>query len=150
MKLRNDNRWTQTLWNLPTHEFRAQWGSIGCVRCEKSWRDFVARTFELIAPLQSVLHWVYCLNETFPNPPEHYETQQNMSFGSNGVDQVRSLQKNSYPTSWHELLQYLHHFSPFCTKLHAVTKRSQMHSTTKKCTKTEYRIQSGVSGAFVA
>ena len=28
-----------------------------------------------------------------PNAPKHYETHQNMSLGSNGVDQVRSLQK---------------------------------------------------------
>ena len=29
MQLRNDNRWTQTLWNLPKHEFRVQWGGLG-------------------------------------------------------------------------------------------------------------------------
>ena len=28
-----------------------------------------------------------------PNSPKWYETQQNMSFGSNGVDRVRSLRK---------------------------------------------------------
>ena len=28
-----------------------------------------------------------------PNAPKHYETQQNMSLGSNGVDRVRLLQK---------------------------------------------------------
>ena len=33
------------------------------------------------------------LNETFPNPPEHYETLQNMSLGSDGVDRVDLLQK---------------------------------------------------------
>ena len=31
------------------------------------------------------------LNETFPNPPEHYETLQNMSLGSYGVDRVQSF-----------------------------------------------------------
>jgi hypothetical protein len=30
---------------------------------------------------------------TIPNPPKHYETHQNMSLGSNGVDQVRLLGK---------------------------------------------------------
>ena len=29
MQLRNDNRWTQPLWNLPNHEFRVQWGGLG-------------------------------------------------------------------------------------------------------------------------
>jgi len=66
-------------------------GWIGCVRCEKSWRAFVARTFALIAPVRPVLLRVSCSYETIPNAPKHYETHQNMSLGSNGVDQVRSL-----------------------------------------------------------
>ena len=31
--------------------------------------------------------------ETLPNAPKHYETHQNMSLGSNGVDWVHSLRK---------------------------------------------------------
>jgi hypothetical protein len=65
-------------------------GWIGCVRCEKSERDFVARTFDLIAPVHSVLHRVSCSYETIPNAPKHYVTDQNISLGSNGVDWVRS------------------------------------------------------------
>ena len=53
----------------------------------------MARTFALIAPIQYVLHQVSCSYETIPNAPKHYETYQNMSLGSNGVDQVRSLWK---------------------------------------------------------
>ena len=53
----------------------------------------MALTFALIAPVQSVLYRVYCRTETIPNAPKHYETQQNMSLVSNGVDQVRWLQK---------------------------------------------------------
>ena len=68
-------------------------GRIGCIRCEKSRRDFVARTFALIAPVHPVLHQVSCNYETIPNAPKHYERHQNMSLGYNGVDQVRSLQK---------------------------------------------------------
>ena len=68
-------------------------GWIGCARCEKLWRDFVAWTFALIAPVQPVLHRVYCRNKTIPKAPEHYKTRQNMSFGSNGVDRVCSLRK---------------------------------------------------------
>ena len=63
----------------------------GCVRCEKSRCDFVARTFALIALVHPVLHRVSCSYETIPNAPKHYETHQNMSLESNGVDQVRSL-----------------------------------------------------------
>ena len=68
-------------------------GLIWCVRCEKSWRDFVAQTFVLIAPVHPVLHRVSCSYETIPNAPRHYATHQNMSLGSNGVDLVRSLRK---------------------------------------------------------
>ena len=36
MHLRNDNRWTQTLWNLPKHEFRVQWGGLGAFVAKNS------------------------------------------------------------------------------------------------------------------
>ena len=64
---------------------------IGCLRCVKFRRDFVTETFALIAPIQPVLHRVRCRNETVPNAPKHYETHQNMSLGSNGVDRVHLL-----------------------------------------------------------
>jgi uncharacterized membrane protein len=66
---------------------------IGYVRCEKSRRDFVARTFALIALVHTVVHRVLCSYEMIPNAPKHYATHQNMNLGSNGVDWVRSLQK---------------------------------------------------------
>ena len=66
---------------------------IGCIRCEKSRRDFVARTFALIAPVHPVLHQVSCNYKMIPDVPKHYETHQNISLGSNGVDQVRSSRK---------------------------------------------------------
>ena len=66
---------------------------IACVRCEKLQCDFVAQTFALIAPVHTVLHRVSCSYEMIPNAPKHYETHQNISLGSNGVDRVRSLQK---------------------------------------------------------
>ena len=78
-------------------------GRIGCIRCEKSRRDFAARTFALIAPVHPVLHRVSCSYEMIPNAPKHYETHQNMSLGSNGVDQVVCCE-NYNVTSWHELM----------------------------------------------
>jgi len=36
---------------------------------------------------------VSCNNKNMPNAPKYYETRQNMSLGSNGVDRVHSLQK---------------------------------------------------------
>ena len=68
-------------------------GCIECVCCEKLQRYFVARTFALIAPVCPVLHRVSCSYEMIPNAPTHYEIHQNISLGSNGVDQECSLQK---------------------------------------------------------
>ena len=66
-------------------------GWMGCVGFEKLQCDFVARTFALIAPVQPVLQLASCSNETIQNAPKHYETQQYMSFESNGVGRVHSL-----------------------------------------------------------
>ena len=78
-------------------------GWIGCVHCEKSQCHFVAQTFALISPVHPVLHQVSYSYEMIPNAPKHYETQQNMSLGSNGVDQVIRCE-NYNVTSWHELM----------------------------------------------
>ena len=67
---------------------------IACVPCEKSQRDFVARTFALIVPVHMVLHRVSCSYETIRNASQHYTTQQNMSLGSNGANWERSLKKS--------------------------------------------------------
>ena len=125
-------------------------GWIGWVRCKKFRCDFVARTFALIAPVQPVLHWVLCSNETiqtlqnsmfapvqpifhrvlcsnetFPNAPKYYETHQNMSLGSNGADRVHSLRKIPMRLR--------------CTifrEFYAVTKCSQMHPNITKRSRT--------------
>ena len=66
-------------------------GWIGCVRCEKSRLDIVARTFQLIALVDPVLPRVSCSYETIPNTSQHFLTHRNMSLGSNGAEWVRSL-----------------------------------------------------------
>ena len=68
-------------------------GRIKCVRCEKSKHDIVARTFALIALVQYVLQQVSCSYETIVNPHKYYETDRNISSGSNGVDGARWLRK---------------------------------------------------------
>ena len=68
-------------------------GWIGSVHCEKSRGDFTARTFALIAPVDPVLHRVSGSYKTIPNAPKHNERHQNMSLGSNGVDQECLLGK---------------------------------------------------------
>ena len=110
-------------------------GVVGCVRCEKLWCDFMARTSALIALVQPVLHLVSCSNEILPNTPKHYETHTNMSLGSDGVDWVHSLRK---------ILMRIHGTN-FCinctcsTRLHqfrVVTKHCQMHTNTTRHTQT--------------
>ena len=68
-------------------------GWIGCVHCEKFRWDFVAWTFALIAPVHPVLPRFSCSYETIPNAPKHYERHQNMSLGSNGLNQVHLFGK---------------------------------------------------------
>ena len=53
----------------------------------------MAQTFALIAPVPFVLQQVSCSYVMIRNARKHYETHQNISLESNGVDQVRSLQK---------------------------------------------------------
>src|SRR6185369_7961246 len=68
-------------------------GWIGCIHCEKSRRDFVARTFALIALVHPVLYRLSCTYEMIPNAPKYYKTHRNISLGSNWVDGVHWLQK---------------------------------------------------------
>ena len=77
---------------------------IRCVCWEKLQRDFVARTFALIAPVDPVLHRVSCSYEMIPNASQHFATHQNMSLGSNGVDLGAFIAKNPDVTSWHVFL----------------------------------------------
>ena len=82
----------QTIPNAPKLEFRVQWGGLGC-SLRKLQRDFVARTYVLIAPVQYVLHQVWCSYETISNAPKYYKTYRNITLGSNRVDRVCSLRK---------------------------------------------------------
>ena len=122
-------------------------GWIGCVRCEKFRCDFMAQSYALIALVQPVLHRVSCSNETLPNAPNYYETHQNMSLGSNGVDWVRSLRK----------IPVRLRGTNFCTSLAPFAPSFLRQPNSPKCTKIvqnatkhEFRVQRGGSGAFVA
>ena len=95
MQLRNDPKCTETLWDIPKHEFGDQWGGSGEFVTKKLQRDFMARTFAFIAPVQYVLQQVSCSYETIPDAPKCYKMDWNISLGSNGVDWVHSLRKIS-------------------------------------------------------
>jgi hypothetical protein len=73
-------------------------GWIGCVRCEKCRRDFVARTNALIAPVRPVFHRSWCSNETVRNATKlEFEVQ----WGRLGAFDA----KNSESTLLHELVK---------------------------------------------
>ena len=118
----------ETLPNAPKHYEMLQnmsldpMGWIECVLCEKFRCVFMAQTCALIVPVQPVLHWVSCGNETLTNAPKHYENTPNTSLGSNGMDRVRSLPKircDFVPRTFAFM------FNPFCTKFCVVTKQIQ-------------------------
>ena len=82
---------------------------IGCLRCEKFRRDFVARTFALVRDLFATSFI------TQPNGPKCVQLVRNapkhqfrVQWGGSGA----FVAKNSDATSRHELL---HKFGPFCT-----------------------------------
>ena len=64
-----------------------------------SLRKIPMRLYDTNLPVQPILHQVSCSNETLTKAPKHYEMQQIMSLGSNGVDRAHSLQKISDATS---------------------------------------------------
>ena len=129
-----------TIQNAPKHYVTQQYKSLGSngvgrwIHCEKFQNDFMAQTCAIIAPVQPVLHRLSCSNETLPNTPKHYETHQNMSLWSNGVDRVRSLRKISM--RFHgTILCNISPVQPFCTEFRVVMKHCQMHPNTTRRTK---------------
>ena len=68
-----------------------QWGGSGPFIAKNSDVTSWQKTFALIALVQLVLHQASCSNETIQNAPKHYQMQQYMSLGSNGVGRVHSL-----------------------------------------------------------
>ena len=108
----NGPQCTQIVQYAPKHQFRVQWGWIGCVHCEKFRRKFVARTFALLRP---ILHRVPCSIKTLPNAPKCYTTQENKSLGSIWLDRVCSLRK--IPRRLHGTNLCIN-----CTKFCVVTK----------------------------
>jgi len=140
----NGPKWIQMVRNAPKHEFRVTWGGSGAFFCRKFRRDFVAQTFALV---RNVSPRVSQSNQMVANAPKRYETHQNMSLGSNGVDRVHSLQK--IPTRLRG--------TNFCTSSERFTQSFARQPNGRKCTKMvrnvpkhEFRVQWGRLVAFVA
>jgi len=105
-------------------------GWIKCVRCEKSRRDFVSRTFVLTAPVQYVLHQVSCSYEMIPNAPKYCETDRNISLGPTWLIGCVRCEKSrrDFAAPTFALIAPVH---PVFTEFHALTKWSQMHPNIK-------------------
>ena len=82
-----------------------------------------------------------------PNKPKCYETHQNMSLGSNGVDRVRSLRNDSTRLRGTNFCTSSERFAPSFVRQLNGRKSTQM---VQNATKHEFRVQWGGSGAFVA
>ena len=105
-------------------------GTILCINCTSS----------------TVLYRVSCSNEILPNAPKHYETHQNMSLGSNGVDWVRSLRKIPKQLRGTNFCTSLARFALTFVRLQNGPKFTQ---TVRNAPKHEFRVQWGGSGAFI-
>ena len=146
----------ETIPNAPKHYATHQNMSLGsngvdwCVHCKKTRRDFVPRTFALIALIHTVLHQVSCSSETISNAPKHYATHQNMRSGSNAVDWVHSLRKIR---TWLRGTNYCIN----CTSSPCFASSLMQLWNDPKCTQTlcnapkhDFRVQWGGLGLFVA
>src|SRR6185312_6483674 len=125
-------------------------GWIVSIHCEKFRCDFIARTCALIAPVQPVLHRVLCSNEILPNAPKHYETHQNKSLGSDGVDRVDLLQK--ILTQLCGLNSCINFNSSARFEPSIVKQRNgpKCNQTQRNKTKHKFSVQWGGLGAFIA
>ena len=119
-------------------------GCIGCVRCKKYRRDFVAQTFALVWNFSPRVSQG---NQMVANAPKRFETHQNMSLGSNGVDWMRLSRKNptqlratNFSTSSARFAMSFVR-QPNCPKWIHMVRNAPKH---------EFRLPWGGSGAFVA
>ena len=133
---------TQIGRNAPKHQFWVQWGGSGAfvAKCSTWLRFTNFGTSSARFALNSYG------NQTVPNAPKLYETHQNFSLGSNGVDRVLSFRKIPMQLRG----------TNFCTSLARFAPSFVRQPNSPKCTqivenrpKHEFRVQWGGSGAFV-
>ena len=97
----NGPEWTQIVRNAPKLQFRVHWGGSGAFVAKNSDATSWHELFHYFGPFCTEFRKVTKRSRMHPNSTK---THQNVSLGSNVVDWVRSLRKNSNATSWHELL----------------------------------------------
>ena len=86
-------------------------------------------------------------NQMVSNAPKWYETQQNLSLVSNGVDRVRSLQKILTRLRGMNICISWAHFPPSFVNQPNGPECTQMEQNAPKH---QFRVQWGGSGAFIA
>ena len=125
----NGPKCTQIVQNAPKRQFRVQCG--GSVRSLRKFPTRLRGTNFCPSSARFAPSFVWQ-----PNGPKCTQIVQNASkrqftvlWGGSGA----FVMKNSNATSWHELL---HLFGQFCTEFRKATKRSQMHPSSTKRTKT--------------
>src|SRR6185312_5589497 len=79
--------------------------------------------------------------------PKYYETHQNISLGSNGLDRVRSLRKIPTRPRGTNFCTSLARFAPSFVRQRNGPECTQI---VRNAQKRQFRVQSGGSGAFVA
>ena len=119
-------------------------GWIGCVRCEKFRRDFMARTFALVRP---VIHRVSYGNQTVLDASKWYEMHGNVSFDPNGVDWVHSLRKILMQLGGTNFCTCSALFAPSFVRQLNGPECTQM---VRNAPKHQFRVQWSGLGAFVA
>jgi hypothetical protein len=117
-------------------------GWIGSVCCEKSRRDFMARTFALITLVHRILHRVSCSYETMPNAPKHYETHQNMILGSNGV--IRCVRCKKLQRDF--VARTFKFIAPVQNVLQQVSCSYETIADATKCYETDWKTSLGSNG----
>jgi len=115
--------------------------------------SFLSNGVDQVRSLRKITMWIrgtnFCINCTnsprfapsfmqLRNDPKCTQTLWNATEHEFRVQWGGSsafVAKSYNVSSWHKLLHLLHQFTPFCTKFHAVMKRSQMHPNTMQRTK---------------
>ena len=103
----------------------------------------MARTFALVRP---VFHRVSQGNQTVPNAPKWYETHQNVSLGSNGVDWLHSLRKILTRFRGTNFCTSSTRFAPSFVRQPNGLECTQIVRNTPKC---QFRVQWVGSGVFL-
>ena len=124
-------------------------GWIRCVRCEKLQRDFVARMFAIIAPVNpfcTEFHEVTKQSQMHPNTMQHTKTWVYGPMGPIRCVRCEKLQRDFVARSF-AIIALVNPFAPSFVQLRYDTKYTR---TLWNAPKHEFRVQWDASSAFVA